>query len=636
MRPDEPVTPQAGSGVSPAGTGTQAKEGDGHAPEARAFDAEAFIATLPALPGVYRMLDARDAVLYVGKARDLKKRVSSYFQRSALAPRIAMMVSQVARMEVTVTRSEVEALVLENNLIKALAPRYNILFRDDKSYPYLMLSGAKFSRLGFHRGALDRENRYFGPFPHTGAVRESIQLLQRVFRIRTCEESTFQNRSRPCLLYQIKRCSGPCVGLIGEAEYAQDVANAKLFLDGRSDDVLHAIEARMNAASDVLQFEQAAIYRDQMQALARMSQRQYADTGADQDIDVVAVAQDGGSFCVNLVMIRSGRQLGDRCLFPQNAQGRTPEEIVLAFLMQHYLDYPAPGIIIVDAVSDLEEAAQVLGAHCGHPIKLLAHTIGDRRAWLEGARDNARRALIVRESEASNQEGRLAALRDALGLGESLQRIECFDISHTQGEATVASCVVYDRLEMRRGEYRHYNISDIEPGDDYAAMRQVLERRYSKLAKGEAVMPDLVLIDGGKGQMGVARAVLEDLGLTGIAIVGVAKGPERKPGLEELWQLDREAPVVLGHAHPALHLVQTIRDEAHRFAITGHRARRGKKRVTSSLEGIDGIGAKRRRGLLARFGGLRGVMGASIEDLSQVDGISRKLAEKIYRTLHSS
>ncbi len=605
-------------------------------PAPSSFDADTFIAKLPGLPGVYRMLDAKDAVLYVGKARDLKKRVSSYFQRSALGPRITMMVSQVAKMEITVTRSEVEALVLENNLIKSLAPRYNILFRDDKSYPYLMLSGARFPRMGFHRGVLDKEHRYFGPFPHTSAVRESIQLLQRVFRIRTCEESTFQNRSRPCLLYQIKRCSGPCVDLIDEKAYAEDVAHAKLFLDGRSDDVLNAIEARMNASSEALRFEEAAIYRDRMQALARMSQRQYADTGVDQDIDVVAVAHDGGAFCVNLVMIRSGRQLGDRCLFPQNAQGRMPEEIVMAFLMQHYIDYPAPGLVIVDALTDLEEAAEILGAHCGRSIRLLAHTIGDRRAWLEGARDNARRALVARESEASNQQARLAALRDALGLGESLQRIECFDISHTQGEATVASCVVYDKLEMRRGEYRHYNIKDVTAGDDYAAMKQVLERRYSKLAKGEAVMPDLVLIDGGKGQMGVAKAVLEELGLIGIAVVGVAKGPERKPGLEELWLMDRETPVILGHAHSALHLVQTIRDEAHRFAITGHRAQRGKKRVTSSLEGIEGIGSKRRRSLLARFGGLRGVMGASIDDLAQVAGISKKLAEKIYRELHAS
>jgi len=602
----------------------------------RIFDAEAFIAALPNLPGVYRMLDARDGVLYVGKARDLKKRVSSYFQRTALGPRIAMMVSQVAKTEVTVTRSEVEALVLENNLIKSLAPRYNILFRDDKSYPYLVLSGAKFSRLGFHRGALDKENRYFGPFPHTGAVRESIQLLQRVFRIRTCEDSTFHNRSRPCLLYQIKRCSGPCVGLIEEKDYAADVADARLFLDGRSDDVLHAIEARMNAAAEALDFEHAAIYRDQMQALARMSQRQYADTGLEQDIDVVAVAHEGGAFCVNLVMIRSGRQLGDRCLFPQNAQGRGPEEIVLAFLMQHYLDFPAPGMIIVDAVSDIEDAAAILSTHCGHPIRLLAHAAGERRAWLDMARENARHALIAREAQASNQEGRLAALRESLGLGDSLQRIECFDISHTQGEATVASCVVYDRLEMRRGEYRHFNIKDLTPGDDYAAMKQVLVRRYSKLAQGEAVTPDLLLIDGGKGQLGVAKAVLEELGLIGIAVVGVAKGPERKPGLEELWLLDKADPVILGHDHPALHLVQSIRDEAHRFAITGHRAQRGKKRLSSSLEGIEGIGAKRRRSLLARFGGLRGVMGASVDDLAQVEGISKKLAEKIHRELHAA
>jgi excinuclease ABC subunit C len=623
-------------GVPPHVDATPAQQGEGASAEIRPFDAENFTSNLPSLPGVYRMLDVKDAVLYVGKARDLKKRVSSYFQRSALSPRIAMMVSQVAKMEVTVTRSEVEALVLENNLIKSLTPRYNILFRDDKSYPYLMLSGDGFPRLGFHRGALDKENRYFGPFPHTSAVRESIQLLQRVFRIRTCEESTFQNRSRPCLLYQIKRCSGPCVNLVDEKAYSEDVAHAKLFLEGRSDDVLSAIEARMNGSSEALKFEEAALYRDQMQALARMSQRQYADTGVDQDIDVVAVAHDGGAFCVNLVMIRSGRQLGDRCLFPQNTQGRLPEEIVLAFLMQHYLDYPAPGIIIVDVLTNLEEAAGILSAHCGHAIRLLSYKSGERRAWLDMARENARRALSVRESESSNQEARLVALRDALGLGDALHRIECFDISHMQGEATVASAVIYDRLEMRRGEYRHYNIKDVAPGDDYAAMKQVLTRRYSKLAQGEAVMPDLVLIDGGKGQMGVAKAVLEELGLIGIAVVGVAKGPERKPGLEELWLMDREAPVILGHAHPALHLVQTIRDEAHRFAITGHRARRSKKRVSSSLEGIEGIGAKRRRGLLARFGGLRGVMGASIDDLAQVDGISKKLAEKVYRELHAS
>ena len=600
------------------------------------FDAAGFIANLPGLPGVYRMLDAKDGILYVGKARDLKKRVSSYFQRSALGPRIAMMVSQVARMEVTVTRSEVEALVLENNLIKSLAPRYNILFRDDKSYPYLMLSGAKFPRMGFHRGALDKQNRYFGPFPHTAAVRESIHLLQRVFRLRTCEDSTFQNRSRPCLLHQIKRCSGPCVGLIEEKAYAVEVANAKLFLEGRSDDVLQAIESRMNTSAVSLRFEEAAVYRDQMQALARMAQRQYADTGVDQDVDVVAVAHEAGTFCVNLVMIRSGRQLGDRCLFPQNAQGRSPEEIVLAFLMQHYLDYPAPGLVVVDAVTEIEDAAAILSAHCGHPIRLLAHTAGERRAWLDMARENARHALNARASETSNQEARLVALRESLELSETLQRIECFDISHTQGEATVASCVVYDRLEMRRGEYRHYNIKGLTPGDDYAAMRQVLSRRYSKLALGEAVTPDLVLIDGGKGQMHVAQTVLEELGLTGIAVAGVAKGPERKAGLEELWLLNRPVPVILGHDHPALHLVQSIRDEAHRFAITGHRAQRGKKRVSSTLEGINGIGIKRRRHLLARFGGIRGVMGASMDDLAQVEGISKKLAEKIYRELHAS
>ncbi len=600
------------------------------------FDVDVFLATLPGLPGVYRMLSADGGVLYVGKARDLRKRVSSYFQRGTHGPRIAMMVSQVANMEITVTRSEVEALVLENNLIKSLAPRYNIVFRDDKSYPYLMLSGGAFPRLGFHRGVLDSDNRFFGPYPHTGAVRESIQLLQRVFRLRTCEDANFHNRSRPCLLYQIKRCSGPCVGLIDGQAYSQDVGYARLFLEGRSDDVLNAIEERMNVSAEALDFEQAAVYRDQIQALGRLSHRQYADTGLDQDADVVAIAREAEVVCVNLVMIRRGRQLGDRCLFPQNAQGREAEEIMLAFLMQHYLDYPAPGIIIVDASFDVAEVARELSAHCGSPIVLVPHPVGERRAWLEMARENARYALRARIAESSNQGARLTALREALGLSEGLQRIECFDISHTQGEATVASCVVYDQGELRRSEYRRFNIVDIAAGDDYAAMKQVLARRYGKLAQGEAPMPDLVLIDGGKGQLHVAQVVLEELGLLAIPIVAVSKGADRKPGLEELWFPGSSASVKLGADHQALHLVQAIRDEAHRFAITGHRARRGKQRVVSSLEAIAGIGTRRRRSLLARFGGLRGVKGASVEDLSQVEGISKKLAERIYQELHAS
>ncbi len=618
-----------------------ASQGEQRAPAAAeepraAFDVQAFLASLPNLPGVYRMLNASGEALYVGKARDLKKRVSSYFQKTGHDPRIAAMLTHVAFAEVTVTRSEAEALVLENNLIKSLAPRYNILFRDDKSYPYLMLSGGEFPRLGFHRGAMDKANRYYGPFPHAGAVRESIQLLQRVFRLRTCEETNFQNRSRPCLLYQIRRCTAPCVSLVEPAGYAEDVEHARLFLEGRSDDAIKRLTGRMQAAAAELRYEAAAVYRDQIQSLSRVAQRQYADTGLDLDADVIALAAEGGMACVNLVMVRGGRQLGDRSLFPQNAQGREPLEVLQAFLDQHYLEHPIPPVLITESGISAEDTAEWLSTHAQRRVNVVTRPIGERRAWLEMAQRNAAHALRVRITEASTQEARLVSLRESLALPDTVQRIECFDISHTRGEATVASCVVYDRHDMQRSEYRRYNIKDVTPGDDYAAMKQVLSRRYSKVAGGEGVMPELILIDGGKGQLGIAVSVLNELGQSDVSLVGVAKGPERKPGLEELWIAGREAPVMLPSDHPGLHLVQSIRDEAHRFAITGHRTRRAKKRVTSSLEGIEGIGAKRRRQLLSRFGGLKGVLGASVEDLAQVEGISRKLAEKIYSELHAT
>jgi excinuclease ABC subunit C len=602
----------------------------------RAFDGRGFVAGLPNLPGVYRMLNAAREVLYVGKALDLKKRVGSYFQKTLQSPRIAMMVSQVAAMQVTVTRSEGEALILENNLIKSLSPKYNILFRDDKSYPYLTIGGGEFPRLGFHRGAMERTSRYFGPFPHAGAVRESIQLLQRVFRLRTCEDTVFSNRSRPCLLHQIRRCSGPCVGLIKAAAYAEDVRNARLFLEGRSDDVLKRLAARMQDAADGLHFEEAAIYRDQIQSLSKMAQRQYADTGSDQDADVIGLACERGLACVNLVMVRGGRHLGDRSFFPQNAQERDPGEVLQAFIAQHYLERPVPVLIVTCEEVDIIEAEAFLSGHAGRRIHVATRPVGDRRAWLEMAQKNAAQALKQRLSEQSTQEARLVALREGLGLPDTVQRIECFDVSHTQGEAAVASCVVYDRHDMRRAEYRRFNITGVTPGDDYAALRQALSRRYSKIAGGEGIMPDLILIDGGKGQVGTAADALAELGLSDVGMVGVAKGPERKPGLEELWIAGEPDPVRLAPDHAGLHLIQAIRDEAHRFAIAGHRARRGKKRVTSTLEGIGGIGAKRRRELLARFGGLKGVIGASVEDLAQVEGISRRLAEKIYQELHAA
>jgi excinuclease ABC subunit C len=599
------------------------------------FDSSAFLPTLPNLPGVYRMIGAKGEVLYVGKARDLKKRVSSYFQKTGQSPRIAMMLTQVASMEISVARSEVEALILENNLIKSLTPRYNILFRDDKSYPYLMITSDEFPKLDFHRGAIDKTHRYFGPYPNAGAVRESIQLLQRVFRLRTCEESVFQNRSRPCLLHQIRRCSAPCVGLIDSERYAQDVHNAVMLLEGRSNDVLQRLETGMQESATALQFEQAAIYRDQLKSLSGMAHKQYADTGSDADADVMGYAFAGGLGCVNLLMIRSGRILGDRSFFPHVSADDVQEEILAAFVDQHYLERAIPRVIVCMAEAESVDMAALLSAKGGHPVHVVVRPVGERRAWLEMAEENARQAIRGRLAEQSTNEARLLSLRESLGLPDAVRRIECFDISHTQGEATVASCVVYDQLDLRRGEYRRFNIKDITPGDDYAAMKQAFSRRYERVAAGEGVVPDVVLIDGGRGQLGVALEIFGDLGLSGVILVGVSKGPERKAGMEQLWIAGRNGSVMLAADNPGLHLIQQIRDEAHRFAITGHRSRRGKARTTSSLEGIPGVGPKRRRQLLARFGGLKGVMGASVDDLAQVDGINAKLAERIYQDLHA-
>jgi len=586
------------------------------------FDAKSFVAGLPSLPGVYRMLGKDGEALYVGKARDLKKRVASYFNKSGHGPRTRVMIGQVATIEVTATRSEGEALLLENNLIKSLAPRYNILFRDDKSYPYLTITGHRFPRLGFHRGAKDKRHRYFGPFPHAYAVRESIQLLQRVFRLRTCEDTVFEHRSRPCLLHQIRRCTAPCTGRISAELYAEDVANAALFLEGREDDVIKRLTEKMKRTSDERRYEEAASYRDQVRALSRIQARQYVESNRGVDADVVACVIDGGIACVNLVMIRTGRHVGDRSLFPANAEGATPAEVVAAFLEQHYVEQPAPGLVVTS------EAAQIEG------INIINPSHGERRVWLDMARKNALLAIAQRVRDRATQEGRLAALREALGLPEGAQRVECFDISHTLGEATVAACVVYDRQQMQKAEYRRFNIRDVAPGDDYAAMRQALARRYQRVTAEAGKIPDLILIDGGKGQAGVASAVLHDLGLHQVCVVGVAKGAGRKPGEEELILESESRVLQLAPTHPGLHLIQAIRDEAHRFAVLGHRARRGKARTTSMLNEIPGIGAKRRQALIEHFGGLRGVQAAAIDDIAKVEGISRPLAERIYRHLH--
>ncbi len=600
------------------------------------FDAKEFCGNLPLQPGVYRMINAAGEVIYVGKAVSLRKRVASYFQKSNLAPRTQLMVSQVTGIETTVTRSEAEALLLENNLIKSLKPRYNILFRDDKSYPYVILSGHEFPRLGFYRGALDKAHQYFGPYPNAGMVRESIQLLQKIFRLRTCEDGVFSNRTRPCLLYQIKRCSGPCVSLVSQQEYQTDAKNAELFLQGKQTEVMEVINIKMQRASEQLDFEQAAVLRDQVQALRRIREKQFVDSGKALDADVVAcrVSPDGsGKVCVNLAMIRGGRHLGDKSFFPQNANDYSAANVVEAFLAQHYLNRSVPPLIILGEKIEREALQALLTEQCGHKITLQLNPIGEKRAWLDMATENALLALKQMMSRQASQEKRLLALQQELQM-PGLQRIECFDISHTLGEATVASCVVYDNFSMRNNEYRRYNIEGITPGDDYAAMREALSRRYQKVISGEGQLPDLILIDGGKGQVSAAQEALQELGINDASLLGVAKGEQRKPGLEQLISPLSEKPLQLPSEHAALHLIQQIRDEAHRFAIQGHRGRRGKTRTSSSLENIDGVGAKRRQRLLGRFGGLKGVLTASIEELQQTEGISRKLAEKIYRELH--
>jgi excinuclease ABC subunit C len=599
-----------------------------------AFDARELIKSLPNRAGVYRMLDADGVTLYVGKARDLKKRVASYFQKTEHHPSTATMVAHVARVETTVTRSEGEALLLENNLIKAHQPRYNVLFRDDKSYPYICLTGDPFPQLRFHRGRLDKPNRYFGPFPSAGAVREGMALLQKVFQLRTCENSVFANRSRPCMLYQIQRCTGPCVGLVSESDYQEDVRNATLFLQGKTNEVMETLQRQMEAAAAAFAFERAARIRDKITRLQQLQSRQFVESATAGDLDVVAGVADQGLTAVNLVMIRGGRHVGDRTFFPQHAEGATLDEVVPAFLVQHYLDRPAPPTIITTDGGEDPVLAEVLSEQSGHKVALIANPGGERRVWVAMAVQNAGLAIGQKLAQKATQDDRLTSLQETLGLPSSAQRIECFDVSHTMGEAAVASCVIFDRLAMQTSEYRRFNVKPEAAGDDYAALREALSRRAARIVAGEYPAPDLLIIDGGKGQVGIAAEVLAEQGLHSTKLIGIAKGPERKPGLEEIVFPDREAPLHLPADNPGLHLLQQIRDEAHRFAIQGHRARRGKARTTSSLQDIGGIGATRRRALLAHFGGLRGVQAASVDDLARVPGISRSLAERIFAELH--
>ncbi|WP_457954385.1 excinuclease ABC subunit UvrC [Achromobacter xylosoxidans] len=603
------------------------------------FNLKSFLADLPHLPGVYRHQDAAGEVMYVGKARDLKKRVSSYFQKNLASPRIAQMVAKVARLEVTVTRSEAEALILENNLIKSLKPRYNILFRDDKSYPYLLITGHDWPRIAYYRGATNKRGQYFGPFPNAWAVRETIQILQKVFRLRTCEDTVFANRSRPCLLHQIGRCSAPCVGAIQAQDYASDVQRAVRFLNGEAKDVMGEIEARMLEAAEALRFEEAAALRDQMGSLARVLHQQTMENVSGEDTDIVAVAIAGGKVCVNLAMVRGGRHLGDKPFFPTHAEGEAAPQVLEAFVAQHYTDNALPPVLVCShALPDAGLIDLLVEQAGGRPSRVLTRPQGARRAWLEQAVKNAEMALARALTESGARAARTLALAETLDLDTDeaaldALRIECFDISHTAGEATQASCVVFEHHDMQPSLYRRYNIAGITPGDDYAAMRQVLTRRFAKVADGEAQMPGLVLIDGGKGQVEVARQVFAELGLDIQALVGVAKGEGRKVGLETLVFADGRPPVALGGESAALMLIAQVRDEAHRFAITGMRARRAKTRNVSRLEEIEGVGARRRQRLLARFGGFSGVASASIEDLASVDGISEELAERIYEAL---
>ena len=598
------------------------------------FDARELIASLPHLPGVYRMFDSAGGALYVGKARDLKKRVASYFQKSGHEPRIAAMIAQVARVETTAVRSEGEALLLENNHIKALEPRYNILFRDDKSYPYICMSGDPYPQLRFHRGSLDRKHRYFGPFPSAGAVREGIALLQKVFQLRTCENTVFANRSRPCMLHQIERCTAPCVGLIAEADYHEDVGAALLFLQGKTDEVLAQLKRQMDAAAAALQFERAARTRDKIARLQQLQSKQFVESATAGDIDVIAAVRESNLFAVNAVMIRGGRHVGDRTFFPRHADTVEEADVVTAFLAQHYVERPVPPTLIAPQATGADALAEVLTAQSGRKVEVTTSPGGERRVWVTMATQNATLAIRQKLAQKATQEDRLAALQDALGLTPSAQRIECFDVSHTMGEAAVASCVIYDKHAMQTSEYRRFNVTPAHAGDDYAAMREALTRRCARIVAGEYPAPDLLVIDGGRGQVSVAADVLAEQGLHQTPLIGMAKGPERKPGLEDIVFPNREHVLNLPPDHPGLHLLQQIRDEAHRFAIQGHRARRAKTRNTSSLQEINGIGAKRRQALLAHFGGLKGMQSASIEDLARVPGISHALAERIYAQLH--
>ncbi|WP_407361886.1 excinuclease ABC subunit UvrC [Pseudomonas luteola] len=603
------------------------------------FDPSAFLSGCSSRPGVYRMFDESSKVLYVGKAKNLKKRLSSYFRKTGLAPKTAALVAKISQIEITITGNETEALLLEQNLIKQLRPPYNILLRDDKSYPYVFLSTEdEFPRLAIHRGAKKERGRYFGPYPSAGAIRESLNLLQKAFMVRQCEDGFFKNRTRPCLQYQIKRCKGPCTNMVSREEYAEDVRHSAMFLEGRSNALAEELSAVMEKAAMALDFERAAELRDQIALVRRVQDQQHIEGGSG-DVDVIAAMVNPGGACVHLITVRGGRVLGSKNFFPQVAIEEEPHDVLLAFLEQYYLAHmerDLPDEVIVNTVhEDFPTLISAFNELHSRGLEISHRVRGTRARWQQLAVTNAEQALNTRLANRQHMAARFEALTDVLGLAETPQRLECFDISHSSGEATVASCVVFGPEGPIKSDYRRYNIEGVTAGDDYAAMHQALTRRFSKLKDGEGKMPDILLVDGGKGQLAMARDVLQELAVPDLVLLGVAKGVTRKPGLETLYLNDPSNEFSLPGHSPALHLIQQIRDEAHRFAITGHRARRGKARRTSTLEDVAGVGPKRRRELLKYFGGLQELNRASVDEIAKAPGISKKLAEQIYAALHS-
>ncbi len=603
------------------------------------FDSKAFIKQLTSRPGVYRMFDEEGGILYVGKAKNLKNRVSSYFRSNALDSKTMALVSRIQKIETTVTGSETEALLLEQSLIKEYKPPYNIVFRDDKSYPHILLTtGDKYPRLAFHRGAQKKKGRYFGPFPSAHSVRDSLNILQKVFQVRQCEDTFFKNRARPCLQYQIKRCSGPCCDLISTEDYADDVKHAAMFLEGKNTAVMQDYANKMEDASDKLEFEKAAHYRDQIGHLRKIQEQQYV-VGNQGDIDVHAVVINPGGVCVLVMFVRGGRMLGNKTFFPKTRLDENESEVLAAFLPQFYLDGSGgretpPEVVVNARLDDKFILEGALTSQSGRKVMISDNVRSHRKRWVDLAVTNAEHSLGSHMASRNNLQQRFQSLQETLSLDEMPGRLECFDISHTSGEATVASCVVFDQNGPLKSDYRRFNIDGITPGDDYAAMSQALSRRYTRIKKGEGLLPDILFIDGGKGQLSEAEKIFEELQIKGVTLVGIAKGPTRKAGLESLI-LSGGPELNLAHDNPGLHLIQHIRDESHRFAITAHRTRRGKKRTESVLEGIDGVGPKRRRSLLRHFGGSAQVASASLEELAKVEGISRILAEHIYATLHN-